>query len=960
MAATKLAAPMRLLAEGSASAILLDGLPASATPIPVPVSVKDVAACSIGLNGMWQFLADPKPGQDADTQTGNWADVSMPNELVALGHVIAKDYEYPLRRKVTVPPDFAGQRVLLRFDGVYSHARVWANGHFVREHFGGFTAWDCDITEFVEPGKDAEIVVGITDRTDDISQASYYAKHAIAGILRDVRLVAVSKTFVRHLHLNATLDAEYRHGLLELAALLNTPANGAELRVSLRDAEHRTVPIERSSFKVVGNILEPVSVRVASPRKWDSEHPHLYMLAVELWLDGKHVETIERAIGFRKVQRRGNQLLVNGQPVLLRGVCRHSVYPTTGRVVPDGMDEKDAAILRAGNINFVRTSHYPPSEQFLAACDRHGIYIEEETAVCWSLVDGGPSSDPAFAGRFASQFQEMITRDHWHPCVLFWSLGNESRWGTNMTEELRFARQHDPSRPLIFSYPDSAQLEKKQYDIYSKHYADVHADIGSSVYPVLNDEFAHVSCYNTSALTLDPGVRNFWGESIKRFGDGFITADGCLGGSIWAGIDEVFLFPNITTGYGPWGVIDGWRREKPEYWLTRKAYSPVRIADEAVPHPGERNELVIDVRNAFDHTDFSELDIRCSVNGGTVMPLKMQLAPRQTGVLRVPAHAWKAGDVVKLDFVDHAGRSVDQYALPVAEIWREQFKAAQRSVELTESVDGYEVSLDNLSFFISRATGMMETAQLGQARLIEGGPYLDFGNGRTSYWILKQLSVQKSDNKVIVRAAGEGKHGEGFETVKIEYELEIAGDGTFRLRYRLPDNKMSNKDQLGMGFLMPKEVDRILWHRKALWSVYPEEHIGRPRGVAMRTSNHPLAEYGKAPSWPWSQDMHDFFLQGRKQAAHPATNDFRALKEHVYFASCALSGSEARLRVESNADVAVRASVESDGRVLMTAFNYWRFPSLQWGNYTGVSGPPSVLEHEIVFRLTDQKERLDG
>lgn len=962
VAAARLPATARMLAQNSAAASLLDGLAPAATPVPVPASVANVANCCLSLNGTWRFLAEPQPGHEyAGAETGEWVDVAMPNELFALGHVLAKDYEYPLRRRVSVPADFAGQRVLLRFDGVYSHARVWANGRFVREHFGGFTAWDCDITDFVEPGKEADIVVGITDRTDDISQASYYAKHVIAGILRDVRLVAVPKTFVRHLHLNATLDDAYRHGVLELAALLSeAPSGNAELRLTLRDADRHTVALERSSFSMQGSRLDPVGVRVNAPRRWDSEHPHLYDLSVELWLDGRRVETIERAVGFRKVEQRANQLLVNGQPVLLRGVCRHSVHPTRGRVVPEGMDEKDAALLRAGHINFVRTSHYPPSEQFLAACDRHGIYVEEETAVCWSLVEGGPSSDPAFTSRFVSQFEEMIARDHWHPCVLFWSLGNESQWGDNMTEELRFARSHDASRPVIFSYPDTAELEQRRYDIYSKHYADVNAELGSSVRPVLHDEFAHVSCYNTTALALDPGVRNFWGESIKRFSDRFAASDGCLGGSIWAGIDEVFLFPQTTTGYGPWGVIDGWRREKPEYWLVRKAYSPVRITEDVLPHPGEGEELAIHVRNAHDHTDLSELGIECSVNGDAVKRLKMQLGPHASGVLRIPARAWKSGDVVHLNFVDMSGRSVDRFALPVGAERRARFDVRPGPLSMTESAGGFRVDGANFSVAISRVSGMIENASLGGTTLIEGGPYLDFGKGRTSYWLLRHLEVAKSDDEVTVRVAGEGKHGEGFETVRVEYALTISGDGTLRLRYRLTDRAFPKVDQIGMAFLMPKEVDRITWHRKALWSVYPDDHIGRARGTAMRDGRHPPTEYGREPAWPWSADMHDFFLQGREQAAHQATNDFRALKEHIYFAACALANSEGRLRIEANGNVAARAAVEHDGRVLMTAFNYWRFPSLQWGNYLGVSGPPATLEYEAVFRLADEKERVEG
>ena len=134
----------------------------------------------------------------------------------------------------------------------------------------------------------------------------------------------------------------------------------------------------------------------SSAKPWDAEHPNIYTLQVSLVRDGETVETLVRKIGFRTIRRDGNRLLVNGRPVKLRGVCRHSIHPIHGRAVPAEFDEMDAALFRAANINFVRTSHYPPSEQFLEACDRHGIYLEEETAVCWSNEENGPSSNPEF------------------------------------------------------------------------------------------------------------------------------------------------------------------------------------------------------------------------------------------------------------------------------------------------------------------------------------------------------------------------------------------------------------------------------------------------------------------------------------------------------------------------------------------------------------------------------------
>lgn len=934
----------------------LANLSRSATPLPVPSSVIGVSKPVINLNGQWKFA--PNPSADffqVSADLSGWKDVEMPNEFTVLGFTIAKDVEYPVRKSISIPADFAEHTIVLRFDGVYGYARVWVNGKFVRDHFGGFTAWDCDITSFVQAGPTAEIVVGVTDRSDDISQASYYAKHEIGGILRDVRLIALPQNHVRHLNLNASLDAHYKNGVLDIAAVLSSkPSGKIELHLRLlsptgkRIALHKEVIAGDSSDVVGAN-----GIIVPDPLKWDSEHPNLYKLEIDFVEDGKRLETFERHIGFRTVERRKNQLLVNGQPVKLRGVCRHSIHPVTGRVVSPQLDEKDAELLRAANINFVRTSHYPPTEYFLDACDRHGIYVEEETAVCWSEREGGDQSgDPVFTERFVSQFQEMVCRDHSHASVLFWSLGNESKWGSNFGAELHFAREYD-SRPLIFSYPNTGSLELDEYDIYSKHYADVNAELGSPIYPVLHDEFAHIPCYNTSSLVLDPGVRNFWGESIKRFGDEFLISEGCLGGSIWAGIDEVFLLPDNITGYGPWGIVDGWRREKPEYWHTKKAYSPIRIEDRPVPNPGSGNILQIPIKNAFDHTNLQEIRIHWSVGNASGELSNVNIAPHASGYLRIPARNWEACDVVKLKFRSTDGKLIDCFQIPIERWERPDRKIPQGTVQLTQDANTITISGENFVLTIQRATGLIKEGVWKGDVVLEGGPYLNLGKGRSAYWSAQHCHASMRDGFAVVRVRGEAKFGEGFLTTPFEYELEIAGNGVITTRYRT-DAKPSTLNHLGISFLLPKDIDRLWWDRKALWSYYPEDHIGRAKGTALRNAAHPQLAYKDEPKWPWSADMHDFFLQGHGQSASATTNDFRSLKEHVWAAACLANNHNACVCVESNAEVAVQASAEVDRRIVFSMFNFWRFPDLEWGNYLGVSGPPAVSEYEVVIRMMDR------
>ena len=333
--------------------------------VPLPAQVQGVSNPVLSLNGTWKFTLNPPPqfwlnGVDLSA----WSDVDVPGELAMQGFEISRDVEYPYKRSVLIPPDFKGKRIVLRFDGVYSYARLWVNGVFKREHHGGFTSWECDITDQVTPGEAAWITVGVTDRSDEISYGSNYAKHYIGGILRDVKIVALPPTHATRLQLTTGLDAAYRDATLEVtAAVAVQGARHAALSLHLRDPEGRQISLRPGSMSFTADQGEArLEIPVTAPRKWDAEHPNLYTLQATLLADGVAVETVERKIGFRKIEVRGNKLYVNGQEVKLRGACRHDIHPLRGRSTTPELDDQDARLFRDANLNFVRTSHYPPTE----------------------------------------------------------------------------------------------------------------------------------------------------------------------------------------------------------------------------------------------------------------------------------------------------------------------------------------------------------------------------------------------------------------------------------------------------------------------------------------------------------------------------------------------------------------------------------------------------------------------
>ena len=921
--------------------------------IPIPTSIQGIQNGTISLTGRWLFAPLP-PAEfwKPDLDVSKWSPIEVPSELAMLGFDISPDVEYPCRRTLQIPEEFANHRIFVRFDGVYSHARVWVNGVFVRDHFGGFTSWDAEITDHVQAGASAQIAVGITDESDDISQGSYYAKHSIAGMIRDVRVFAVPKTHLRELAVTASFEAD-RSGAISVKTTLSSPESvGARLRFKLRDSSGETVTLEPAAEAAIAPEQQLAhELRVKSPKPWDAEHPNLYRLEVAVLVGRQVIETMECSIGFRTIHRAGNQLLVNGQPIKLHGVCRHSIHPLHGRAVPAEFDERDAVLFREANVNFVRTSHYSPTEAFLEACDRHGIYVEEETAVCWSTAS---SSNGDLKARFLGQFQEMIARDRHHPCVLFWSLGNESSWGPNFAAEKQCVEEQDPSRPTIFSYPDTAPMATNSYDIYSKHYADVHSSLDSPTYPLLNDEFAHVSCYNLDTLRRDPGVRNFWGESIKRFGDKFLAGDGCLGGSIWAGIDEVFLLPAGPTGYGEWGIIDGWRRTKPEYWLTKKAYSPIRLDETApLPFPEPGKSLFIPVHNAFNHTNLKELEVRWTVGSDSSGVVPADIAPHSSGLIEILPRRWQSGDKLKLEF--RAKRSlVEQVELIVGSAPRSPRSSTGGKLTCDDRVNDYLITGPQFSLTVSKQTGLITSATLGQEPILEGGPFLDVGSGALTSWLMTRSVVKRDEDRVIILTEGAGKAVEGIDGIPVQFEVVIDPDGGITTRYRA-EAKPGEYPNLGIAYLLPDSFDRLAWKRKALWSAYPDDHIGRAQGVALRRPARQIPVYREEPTQSWSEDTGDFFMGGKSGFDAGATNDFRSLKPNIWWASLCAEKTKNRVRAEADADVAVRASLQSEA-VCFSVYNFWSYPDLAWGNYTGTGAPPALTTLETRIRLTDRPE----
>jgi len=936
--------------------------------VPIPTKVEGLSQAVLSLDGTWKFtLTPPSEFWLNGSDPSAWPDVNVPGELVMQGFGISRDVEYAYKRSVAIPAEFSGKRIRLRFDGVYSYARVWVNGVFERDHQGGFTSWECDISKDVTPGQAAWITVGVTDRWDEISYGSNYAKHYMGGILRNVKLVALPPTHVTRLQIETSFDSAYHDATLELtAAIALDGARKASMNLQLEDPDNQPVSLRPGSIKFSAKMTEArLNIPVPAARKWDAEHPNLYTLVATLEAKGRPVETLERKIGFRKIEVRGNKLCVNGREVKLRGACHHDIHPLRGRSTTPELDERDARLFRDANLNFVRTSHYPPTEAFLEACDRYGVYVEEETAVCfvnaeWSVSRLGSQSDPQFLARYMTQFPEMIERDRDHPSVLMWSLGNESRWGTNIAAEYAYAKREDRSRPVIFSYPESVPAGTAGYDIWSEHYAKVDGDLTSASVPKLNDEYAHVSCYNVETLRRDPGVRDDWGESVRRFWDNCFASDGCLGGSIWAAIDEVFMLPEAPVGYGEWGLVDGWRRPKPEYWLAKKAYSPIHISDGPVADPGSGQPLVLPIQNRFDHTDLNELTINWSVGAESGRVAPPSLPPHQSGTLVIPARAWASGEVLNLKFYRPGGILVDEFDLPVGKpvpVFNNDAAAPAPSV--TADSNTLRVAGADFTLTFSRQTGLISEGIFQGHRLLEGGPHLNLGGAKLPDWWLSKLSYSIQGSSVVVNISGRYMTLRGGgEGAVAEFELAIDGAGLITTRYTASELP-ADASEVGVFYELSSDVDRLAWLKNSPWSGYPADHIGRPQGIAMKLTGA-TERYRAEPTQAWAEDSNDFFLFGNQDAGGHGSNDFRSLKSNILYAACLLAGTNLGLQAESDGTAAVRAEVGAGGEITFSIDNLWGYPDLGWGTLASPLRLPKSYSNSVRMRFTDHAGPTTG
>ncbi|QMV71036.1 glycoside hydrolase family 2 [Sphingobacterium paramultivorum] len=900
---------------------------------------KDIAETKVDLNGSWNFDATPKPDFWTSLNRGNTQNIQVPGQWIMQGKQVPAGQQAGYARKFTLPESYRGKRIKIRCNGVFSESTIYVNGKRVGYHLGGFTPFEFDISDLVRWDRANDIAIAVRSETlaDSLASASKYAAHNLGGISRDIFVFAVASTNISSFHASTDFDEAFRHATLhtelEVANQSNQKQQNLRVKFTLWNKDAQVVPIGSEIQQI-----DPLSVKesksfkfaipVNQPKHWTSEDPYLYTLQAELMDGDKLLHRTIRKIGFRELKVEGNQLLVNGKAVKLHGVNRHEVMPLRGRSLTDDIWKKDVELFRAANVNYIRTSHYPPDERFLDACDELGMFVEVEAPFCWAHQTD-VSADKMEA-LLVNQHVEMVNRDKSHPSVIIWSLGNESlKYKEYFKRAGQVVKQMDPTRPRIFSQwgPDA---DDGELEITNHHYPgptgpDKYRDLKR---PITFDEYIHVNSYNRFELSADPGIRDMWGPLLDRMWTAMYNSKAVLGGAIWAGIDDTFFLPDHkVVGYGTWGPLDGWRREKPEYWNVKKAYSTVRITQ--VANRDSNGKLKFELENRYNFTNTAACQIVWKW-GDQEGIAHTEIEPRKTGTFELDLHGIdEPNSQLYMKVVSPLGFVVDEYLFTVKPQALQVHKSLKTTLVTKASTANITVSTKQNSFVFDKSNGKVTVSNAKGTTLIQSGanlmllPLNSEGRGiqmlgddqnfepynpLCSNWVAQSILLKESSaDKVVIEVTGTYAQAEG----KLNYT--VSNDGTFTVTYNFKLLQDVSPRQIGLVFDIPKELDELSWDRVGYWSYYPQQHLGALQGRAKAFNpQRPIsvsAGPSEKPTWDWSEDQ-----------TTAGTNLFRATKQNIRSASL-VAGDGRKINVLSNGQQHLRTwrDVHTDANKLLVA-----------------------------------------
>ena len=825
------------------------------------------------LNGIWKFNwvknADARPTDfhRTDYNDKGWGQMKVPGvwEMNGYGDPIYVNVGYawrsqyknnppyvPIennhvgsyRKEIIIPAEWSGKEIFAHFGSVTSNMYLWVNGKYVGYSEDSKLEAEFNLTKYLKPGKN--LIAFQVFRWCDGTYLEDQDFFRYSGVGRNCYLYSRNKKYIQDIRVTPDLDSNYTNGTLNVALNLN---GSGTVELNLTDPAGKSV----ATAQVNGNGQKSVVMDVSNPEKWTAETPNLYTLTATLKNGSNTLEVIPVKVGFRKIELKGGQILVNGQPVLFKGADRHEMDPDGGYVVSRERMLQDILRMKQLNINAVRTCHYPDDNLWYDLCDQYGIYVVAEANIESHGMGYGKETlakNPSYKKAHMERNQRNVQRGYNHPSIIFWSLGNEAGYGPNFEQCYTWIKNEDKTRAVQYEQAGTNEFT----DIFCPMYYDYDAckkySEGNIDKPLIQCEYAHAMGNSQG------GFKEYW-DLIRKYPK-------YQGGFIWDFVDQSNHWKNKDGidiyGYGgdfnkydasdnnfnDNGLISPDRRPNPHAHEVGYFYQSIWTT------PGDLSKGEIKVYNENFFRDLSAyyMEWQLLANGevmqtGVVQDLNV--APQQTATLKLNLNTEKICPCKELllnvtyklkaaETLMPAGSTVayDQltirpYTAKALELKNQKASNLDIVVPVIKDNDHNYLIVEGENFIIefNKHNGYLSRYEADGMQLLNPGAQLtpnfwraptdnDYGAGlqhRYAVWKnpgLKLTSLKQSieNEQAIVQAEYEMKAVKG----KLFLTYVINNEGAVKVTQKMEagkEEKVSDMFRFGMQMQMPENFNEV-------------------------------------------------------------------------------------------------------------------------------------------------------
>lgn len=840
------------------------------------------------LNGTWQFYyadsvqARPTNFHTSNFDSSNWDKIEVPSnwEMKGYGIPIYTNIKYVFpanppfiphqmnnngsyKRDFEIPSTWSGKDLFLHFAGVSGAMYVWINGEFVGYNEGSKTAAEFNISKVAKPGKNSISVQVL--RWSDASYMEDQDFWRLSGIERDVYVYATEKIKLRDFKVVADLENDYKDGVFNLTLDIENNTNSTvdkSASIKIFDGDKELFSDEKKVNLSIGSNNISFEKKLPNIKTWNAEKPNLYILLMTV-----NGESTAVKIGFRNIQIKNAQFLVNGKPVLIKGVNLHDHDDKTGHVISEALTIKDMEIMKQHNINAIRCSHYPKNPYFYRLADKYGFYVVDEANIEThgmgvtqdiekqpSKKDNHPAHLPSWKGAHLDRTIRMFERDKNHASVVFWSLGNEAGNGENFYETYAWLKENDATRPVQYEGAVGYENSDIEAPMYWKMQQMSNYVKNDGKKPLIQCEYAHAMGNSLGNL------QDYW--------DLIESNPTMQGGFIWDWVDQGILTKN-EKGQEFWafggdlggfeiqndnnfclnGIVNPDRGEKPALFETKKVYQYIKFKDAAI------KQGKIDIKNSYDFTNLNEFDFTWTLleNGveitkGNINTIDLEPYQTKTIAIALPTLTNKSSEY-HLNI--YAKTKEKQALVPQGHVVAyEQFELqkgkfvptsnGESKVVVSENENSLTVSNNQVTANFDKKSGVLTTLDYGKGNILVKGISPNFWRASTDndfgFKMPQKLGAwkQASENQTLISIAQETKNEEVIVTAK--YQLTAAKNTTVHIEYRFTkegqiavttsldtqNQTLPMMPRFGTNFIINNEFDNVQWFGRGPFENYQD------------------------------------------------------------------------------------------------------------------------------------------